>query len=182
MLGKERAIYTGMLRRVWQWIALAGLTVACARATETDTNWIRGVYTGESPRAVQVTEPEAWQRATEIAENTPGAFVLVGSGQSMQPLYSPGTILVLRQLPYAELKRGQTALYRSKESKIVAHVLIAKARDGWRVQGLNNRIHDMEPVLSENLVGVVVAAFKPVTRSRPVSVATLHPATRPGVN
>lgn len=169
-----------MFRRVLQWTSLVCLTIASAHATETDDQWIRGVYTGESPRAIKATEPEAWQQATEIAENTPGAFVLVGTGQSMQPLYSPGTILVLRQLPYAELKRGQTALYRSKDRKIVAHVLVAKARDGWRVQGLNNRIHDMEPVQSDNLVGVVVAAFKPVARSRPVAVATLHPVARPG--
>jgi signal peptidase I len=156
-----------------QWIGLVCLTIAAAHASEADAVWIRGVYTGGSPRPVRVTEPEAWQRAAEIADNTPGAFVLVGTGQSMQPLYSPGTVLVLQQLPFGELKRGQTALYRSKGQKIVAHVLVAKARDGWRVQGLNNRIHDMEPVQSENFVGIVVAAFKPVSRTRSVSLAAL---------
>jgi hypothetical protein len=40
----------------------------------------------------------------------------------------------------------------------------------------------MEPVRSENLVGIVVAAFKPTTRSRPVSLATLRPAVHPSVN
>jgi signal peptidase I len=171
-----------MKRRVLSSLGLAAVLLTGATARETDAEWIRGVYTGESPRPVMATEPEAWQQASRIADHTPGAFVLVGSGQSMQPLYTPGTILVLRQLPFNELKRGQTVIYRSKENKIVAHVLVAKARDGWRARGLNNRIHDMEPVQSANFVGVVVAAFKPVSRNRPVSVATLRLPVPPSVN
>lgn len=163
-----------MKRRVLPWLGLVAVLLTGATARETDAEWIRGVYTGGSPRPVVTTEPEAWQQASRIADHTPGAFVLVGSGQSMQPLYTPGTILVLKRLPFADLKRGQTVIYRSKGNKVVAHVLVAKARDGWRARGLNNRIHDMEPVQSENLVGVVVAAFTPVSRSRPVSVATLR--------
>ncbi len=88
----------------------------------------------------------------------------------MLPLYEPGTILVLRQLPFAQLKRGQTVLYRNQENKIVAHVLVARTRDGWRAQGLNNRQHDMEPVHEDNLVGVVIAAYRPL---RPGPTPTL---------
>lgn len=145
-----------------------------AIAQETEQPWIRGIYTGQSPRPVTAAEADAWQQASILAENTPDAFVLVGLGRSMQPLYAPGTILVLQLLPYAELKRGQTALYRTKQLTVVAHVLVAKARDGWRAQGLNNAIHDMEPVVAENLVGVVVAAFKPVTPARSMQVAMLR--------
>jgi hypothetical protein len=134
-----------------------------AHAAEADQSWIRGIYTGKSPRPVTLVEREAWQRAKELAERTPGAFVLVGGGESMQPLYRPGTILVLQRSAYTELQRGQTALYRSRANHTVAHVLIAKARDGWRAAGLNNRDHDMEPVVEKNLVGVVIAAFAPQT-------------------
>jgi Peptidase S24-like len=143
-------------------------------ANELSDPWIRGVFTGKSPRPVPVAETEAWQRASELAGLTAGAFVLVGSGESMQPLYPPGTILVLRPLPYAALERGQTALYRSKGRKVVAHVLITKASDGWRVAGLNNRIHDMEPVQGENLVGVVIAAFKPLIRGSLFRIASTN--------
>ena len=153
---------------------MAALLFSSAIAQETGQPWIRGIYTGQSPRPVAAAEADAWQQACILAENTPDTFVLVGLGRSMQPLYAPGTILVLRQLPYAELKRGQTALYRTKQQIVVAHVLVAKARDGWRVQGLNNAIHDMEPVVAENLVGVVVAAFKPVTPARSMQVAMLR--------
>lgn len=153
---------------------MAALLITSAFARETDGPWIRGIYTGNSPRPVTSTETQAWQQASTLMENTPDAFVLVGLGRSMQPLYAPGTILVLQHLPYSQLKRGQTALYRNKQQKVVAHVLVAKARDGWRVQGLNNTIHDMEPVVAENFVGVVVAAFKPVGPDRSMQVAMLH--------
>jgi len=153
---------------------MAALLFTSATAQEAEQPWIRGIYTGQSPRPVKAAEAEAWQQANILAENTPDAFVLVGLGRSMQPLYAPGTILVLQHLPYAELKRGQTALYRTKQQNVVAHVLVAKARDGWRVQGLNNAIHDMEPVVAENLVGVVVAAFKPVAPARSMQVAMLR--------
>jgi len=80
----------------------------------------------------------------------------------MQPLYNPGTILVLRHLPYGELKRGQTVLYRNQANKVIAHILVTKARDGWRTQGLSNASHDMEPVRDDNLVGIVIAAYSPL--------------------
>lgn len=164
-----------MVRRIsWIGCSMAALLMSSAVARETDHAWIRGIYTGQSPRPVTAAEAEAWQQASTLADNTPDAFVLVGLGRSMQPLYAPGTILVLQQLPYAELKRGQTALYRTKQQTIVAHVLVAKARDGWRVQGLNNAIHDMEPLVAENFVGVVVAAFKPVDPRRSLQVAMLR--------
>ncbi|MBL9215785.1 MAG: S24/S26 family peptidase [Opitutaceae bacterium] len=144
---------------------LAVFTVlsAPAVADDQDDPWIRGVFTGNSPRPIMTNEIDAWQRATRLAETTPDTFVLVGSGESMQPLYRPGTILVFRQLPYNRLERGQTALYRNRQSRVVAHVLVTKARDGWRVAGLNNGHHDMEPVQADNLVGVVIAAFEPKT-------------------
>jgi hypothetical protein len=151
-----------MFRRApWIFSGLLLLSGLVGAARESDDPWIRGVFTGRSPRPVAVRETEAWQQAGALAETTPGAFVLVGSGQSMQPLYSPGTILVMQQCAFDKLQPGQTALYRNKAGRVVAHVLITRARDGWRATGLNNGIHDMEPVLAENLVGVVIAAFSP---------------------
>lgn len=171
-----------MIRTFARCLALGVLVAVAAAGGRADEPWIHGVYTGESPRPVTLAESEAWHQASTLAEETSGAFVLVGSGRSMQPLYQPGTILVLRQLSFGELKRGQTVLYRNRENKVVAHVLVAKARDGWRARGLNNRMHDMEPVCAENLVGVVVAAYRPVAAQAPVSLASLLPVRRPGLN
>lgn len=156
-----------MFRRApWIFCGLLVLSGLVGSAREIDQPWIRGVFTGRSPRPVVAKETVAWQHAGALAAKTRGAFVLVGSGQSMQPLYAPGTILVLQACAYPQLQSGQTALYRNKAGKVVAHVLIAKARDGWRTAGLNNRIHDMEPVVADNLVGIVIAAFQPLPGSR----------------
>jgi hypothetical protein len=157
--------------------ALVGLLLlgATGRAKETDEAWIRGIFTGKSPRAVALVETEAWQRASTMAARAPQAFVLVGSGRSMQPLYAPGTILVLQLFPFELLERGQTVLYRNHARKIVAHVLIARARDGWRAAGLNNAQHDMEAVSPENLVGVVIGAFRPLPAPRVQLAAIARP-------
>lgn len=120
------------------------------------------MFTGRSPRPQHVAEPEAWRRVDEIVRATPDTFTLVGGGESMQPLYPPGTILVLRALDFAELRPGQTAVYRNRAQRPVAHILVAKARDGWRARGLNNARHDPEAVVADNLIGVVVAAFTPL--------------------
>jgi hypothetical protein len=163
-----------MFRRApWALVGLIVFSGIAGAADETDDPWIRGVFTGKSPRAVALAETDAWQRASTVAEHTPDSFVLVGSGRSMQPLYAPGTILVLQQFPYELLERGQTVLYRNHARKIVAHVLVARARDGWRVAGLNNGRHDMEPVSAANLVGVVIAAFQPLPGPARVRVAAL---------
>jgi hypothetical protein len=138
------------------------LSACTGWAREADDQWIRGVFTGKSPRPVALAETEAWQRAATLADHTFRAFVLVGSGESMQPLYGPGTILVVEQCPFSRLQPGQTALYRNQAGKVVAHVLVTKARDGWRVAGLNNRTHDMEALVADNFVGVVIAAYQPL--------------------
>ena len=80
----------------------------------------------------------------------------------MEPLYASGTIMVVARKKFEELRRGQTILYRNRANVTVAHVLVAKCADGWRVAGLNNRVHDNDGVRPENLLGVVVAAITPV--------------------
>ena len=84
----------------------------------------------------------------------------------MQPLYAPGTILVLQKFPFELLERGQTVLYRNQARKVVAHVLVARGRDGWRAAGLNTPQADPEPVSADNLVGVVIGAFRPLPAAR----------------
>jgi Peptidase S24-like len=155
-------------------VALAALRATAGLA---DENWIRGIYTGLTPRAVELPEHEAWRRATDLAARSEGSFAVVGTGRSMLPLYQPGTILVLAPCDFVALRRGQTAVYRNERQRLVAHVLIAKARDGWRVSGLNTRWHDMEPLVEEKLFGVVVAAFKPAQAAGTVQLAARRAQT-----
>lgn len=172
-----------MVRQSARWllgmIFLAGLSVSTATAfDETRDAWIRGIFTGNSPRVLNLSEAEAWRQAVDLAESTPGAFILVGTGRSMQPLYPAGTILVLCERRYSELCSGQTVVYRNQKQRAVGHVLVAKARDGWRVRGLNNRTHDPEPVVPGNLVGVVVGAFLPERSPEAIVASARRPAGR----
>jgi signal peptidase I len=158
------------IQRRCRQILLAGAIAATLPAiAEPAPNWISGVYAGKSPRAIALPATAAWQRARALSTAEPRAFVVVGTGQSMQPLYPPGTLLVLRAVSFSELQAGQTAVYRNQSHHAIAHVLVAKTRDGWRVAGLNNPMHDMEPVVAGNLVGVVIAAYQPL----PEAVLTL---------
>ncbi|MEJ1972883.1 MAG: S24/S26 family peptidase [Lacunisphaera sp.] len=159
-------------RSWWCWLVLA-CSATAAPAGEPTREWIRGIYAAESPPPIAADLAHAWQQASDLAAHTSRAFVLVGAGESMLPLYAPGTILVLCQRPYAKLKRGQTVLYRSHAQKVAAHVLVALTRDGWRAQGLNNRGHDMEPVQEGNLVGVVIAAYRPLQLAIPAGIARM---------
>ena len=162
--------------RAWSWWRL--LALACSAITalagEPSDSWIRGTYTGASPRPIFTHATNAWQQASALAERTDRAFVLVGSGDSMRPLYAPGTILVLRQIPFGGMQRGQTVLYRNRQQRIVAHVLVTRARDGWRARGLNNPHHDMEPIREENFVGVVIAAYQPTNPATALSLASVR--------
>ncbi len=151
-------------------LLLAVLPPSAAALDETRDTWIRGTFTGNSPRAVALPEPTAWREAQTVIARTPGSFILIGTGRSMEPLYPAGTLLVLRETDYASLRSGQTVVYRSEAGRAVGHVLVAKARDGWRAKGLNNAMHDLEPVVAENMIGVVVAAYRPVPDpSQPVA-------------
>lgn len=130
------------------------LTASLLANEEGDHSWIRGVFTGNSPRPRLVVAGEA--SGTPVAA---GELLVVGRGRSMLPLYPAGTRLVVRNLPYPALRSGQTVVYRNRAGRVVAHLLVARTRDGWRVRGLNNRLQDMEPVRADNLLGVVVAAY-----------------------
>ncbi len=140
-------------------VALAS-TVQAGRG---DSDWIRGIYTKGSPAPHQLPSALTLGEAQAVAARTEGAMVITGRGNSMAPLYPDGTVLVVARRAYSELSRGMTVVYRNRANRSVAHVLVARANDGWRVTGLNNRTHDGEGVDAANLVGVVVAAFQPVS-------------------
>lgn len=140
-------------------IALA----ATLQAGHDKGDWIRGIYTKGSPQPRSLPSSLVWSEAHAVAARTEGGMVITGRGNSMAPLYPDGTVLVVAHRNYAELARGMTVVYRNRENRSVAHVLVARANDGWRVAGLNNRTHDGEGVDAANLVGVVVAAFQPIS-------------------
>lgn len=157
-------------------LVLAGSGVATILKAEP---WICGQFAGHSPMPTTTAPADARCLAESLATRTPGAFALVGLGDSMEPLYPHGTVLVCAPRAYSELRRGETVLFRNRSDRLVAHLLLTHTRDGWRVRGLNNRWQDMEPVVPSNLVGVVIAAFVPEAVPATVRRLARMPGERP---
>lgn len=154
------------------WTLLLGASIAVATSFAREASparsvaWVRGIYVAETPASVgvpaEMLEMQAEARAREL-----NGITLKGRGNSMLPLYRPGTVLVIAPIKFEDLRRGQTVIYTNAERRPVAHVLVAKCADGWRVAGLNNRIHDGEGVTADNLFGVVAEAYHADAQAAP---------------
>lgn len=111
------------------------------------------------PPAVAVTRNQAWKDAEALAALDPGRMTVIGSGESMRPVYGENTVLVLQKVPFESLMAGMNVAYRNQTGRVVLHRLVERVGDGWRVVGLNNEDEDYERVRPENLLGIVYAAF-----------------------
>lgn len=149
-----------------QWVAnlfvalcLVGASVNGCRA-DTATS---GVATVEnSPRPERVAAADAWRVAEACAASIPGGEVMLGQGDSMQPLYPDRTLIVVQRLAMADLRPGMTVVFIGDSGHPVAHVLVAKSSRGWTAKGAGNSYLDQTTVRTRNYLGTVVRAFLPV--------------------
>jgi hypothetical protein len=111
-----------------------------------------------SPSA-PVKVDEAWRDAKMVSARAPGSQPAVGTGSSMQPVYGEHTMLVIKPLPYDQLRAGMTVAYVSRQGVRVVHRLVELTEGGWRVMGLNNERADAELVTRKNLLGIIYASF-----------------------
>lgn len=109
--------------------------------------------------SANVSKLQAWKDAELIASLAPGRTEVMGTGDSMKPVYGENTILVLSKIEFSKLQAGMTVVYLNRRGRHVAHQLLAREQDAWRVQGFNNRDEDAERVTATNLVGVVYASL-----------------------
>ena len=114
---------------------------------------------GKSTPSANISKLQAWKDAELIASLGEGRLEVVGTGDSMAPVYGDNTILVISRIAFEELRPGMTVAYTNLREHRVVHQLLAKDRLGWRIQGLNNEVQDKERVTRENLVGVVYASL-----------------------
>ena len=145
-------------------VALAGIFAFgfCGRAAESAAAVDRAIVAALSPEAEPVAALlDAWRLAEAYVACHPGCDAVVGSGDSMLPLYRDRTVLVVRTVEASELRRGMTAVFIGDQGRPVAHVLIEKTPRGWRAMGLGNREPDRTRVGYRNLIGVVVKAYAP---------------------
>lgn len=111
------------------------------------------------PPSVAVTRSQAWRDAEALAALDPSRLTVLGSGESMKPVYGENTVLVLQKVPFESLADGMNVAYRNQSGRVVLHRLVSRESSGWRVRGLNNDREDAERVTPMNLIGIVYAAF-----------------------
>jgi len=114
---------------------------------------------GKSTPSANISRLQAWKDAELIASLGEGRVEVVGTGDSMAPVYGDSTILVISRIPFEELQPGMTVAYGNLRGHRVVHQLLTKDRLGWRIQGFNNETEDKERVTRENLIGVVYASL-----------------------
>ncbi len=111
------------------------------------------------PPSVGVSKNQAWRDAEALAALDPSRMTVIGSGESMKPVYGENTVLVLQRVSFETLVPGMNVAYRNSAGRVVLHQLIAREGRSWRARGLNNQTEDVERVTPENLLGIVYAAF-----------------------
>lgn len=145
-------------------LAMAGLGSGCATRmlpTPVATS-VPSLLLSPVPEIAQ--SGDAWRQAEALAEAEPGCEVLVGSGDSMLPLYPDRTVLVVRRFAMGELQAGMTVIFVGDQGSMVAHTLIEKTSGGWVARGLGNTEIDGTRVRPENYLGTVIKAFAPTDR------------------
>ena len=113
----------------------------------------------QTPEAALVTAGEQMKIAEQAAAEIPGAGAYWGVGDSMEPLFSDKTAIVVAPINFKQLKKGMTVVYISSRGRMVAHCLTGDIPGGWIAQGVGNDKEDDDLVTKHNLVGVIVQAY-----------------------
>lgn len=144
-------------------LRLAALTLAVVASTLSAEAGIKSQrllnkIAQNTPAPVIVNKGSEMKLAEQEAKSN-GGTALWGIGHSMEPLYAPGTAVVVKEIAYDDIKKGMTLVYRKANGGLVAHSVIDEDRRGYVVQGVNNDEPDAVSVNEKNIVGVIVAAY-----------------------
>lgn len=117
------------------------------------------MFVRTAPVPALVTPGKELAAAEAHASRDANSFALIGSGQSMEPMYVSGTAIVVHEQGYNTLRVGMPVVYRNSRGYYVAHMLVEEMRGGWLAIGVNNKEPDEELVTRNNFVGVIQAAY-----------------------
>ena len=78
------------------------------------------------------------------------------AGWSMRRVFVPGDVLVLREIPFADFRRGDIVAYGYGDKPGVVHRVIDRQDDKLFLQGDNNPAPDARPVTAEDSPRLVV--------------------------
>lgn len=147
--------------RVAPLMVLVAWTVFCSGCVSENVAYSPAAVAANSPAAQMVGRVELYPLATKYVADHPGTDYMVGSGNSMMPLYKDRTVIITEAMQISGLKPGMTVVYLGESGHPVAHVLVRKTSDGWIAMGIANPRCDIEPVREENYIATVVAAYEP---------------------
>jgi hypothetical protein len=144
------------------WLALGLAVPLCLiRADGDDAVISPAALAARSPRPERVRPLEAVRQARLFVAAHPGTDFMVGSGDSMLPLYKDHTVIVTRRIGIHQLRPGMTVVFLDRQGLAVAHVLVRLTPSGWISMGVGNAECDPGRVVNDNYVGVVIRAFEP---------------------
>ena len=85
-----------------------------------------------------------------------GAYMARTSGQSMEPVLTKNTIIIVRPIDFDDLEAGMNVGYLNSDGYRVLHQLVRPAgNDAWVAKGINNAREDKDKVTRKNLLGVL---------------------------
>lgn len=134
-------------------------------ATSTTSALAEPVDTSHSPKPIYMPLRAAWDQALKDASHLNGGDVVVGSGDSMAPLYRHRTVLVIEAQDYHALKAGMTVVFFGDQGFPIAHTLVEKTKTGWTAAGVGNSHLDRNRVTTRNYVGTAVKDYSPTSDS-----------------
>lgn len=118
--------------------------------------------------------------ARALAADRPGLRVMRVRGESMEPFFGDGAVVVVKAISFTRLQAGMLVVYRNRFGEVIAHRAVADVTGGWRVKGEANGKPDSTLVTAGNLIGVVYATFNAAPPATPaleaVEIAFASPA------
>jgi hypothetical protein len=139
-------------------LVVAGIAAATAQAGIRSERLLAAIIK-HTPASTIVSPGEQIRTAEKAAAAIPGAEAMWGVGDSMEPLYSTHTAIVVAPVEFKHLEKGMTVVYMSRSGHMVAHSLTGDVPKGWIAQGVANDEEDDDLVTADNLIGVIVQAY-----------------------
>lgn len=149
------------------WMPAIALTISAlvfsGCASEAPVAFSQKAVDTNSPAPQVVAPLEALHMAEAYVKIHPGTDYMIGSGESMMPLYKDHTVIITQRIAMVDLKAGMTVVFIGDTGFPVAHALVKATGDGWIAQGVGNAQCDHTRVNRDNFIGMVVKAYEPTS-------------------
>jgi hypothetical protein len=111
------------------------------------------------PAAVVVPRGQEMAAAEAYAAGHPGHRAMWGESSRPLPYYGDRAGMVVKEVVYADLRRGMTVVYLTQMGVQAGGLLVSKERGGWRVKDWGATAVKDRLIDESAIVGVVVIAF-----------------------